>query len=127
MYRISGWINIVLLITITSPFWLHVLNTYIFKAKEKAFNHTIAFLRKLHKPLGVVLLLWALYHGYIAWGGLLPLNTGMFVWLAVAVTASLGLTFFLTKKKAVFKAHKTAALCIVLLFLIHLFFPYLLS
>jgi hypothetical protein len=112
---------------ITSPFWLRVLNKYIFKSKAKAFTDALAFLRKLHKPLAVVFLLWGLYHGYTKWGMLYPLHTGMLVWLAAAVTAALGLTFFLTKKKVFFKAHKIAALCILLLLALHRLFPYLIS
>lgn len=133
MYGISGYINIILFAVITSPFWLRFLNKYIFKSKAKAFTDTLAFLRKLHKPLAVVFLLWGLYHGYTKWGmlypgGVLPpLHTGMLVWLATAVTAALGLTFLITKKKTVFKAHKIAALCIILLLAIHRLFPYLIS
>jgi hypothetical protein len=133
MYGIAGWINVALIVMITSPFWLRALNTYLIKSKSKAFLKTLAFLRKLHKPLGGVLLVWALYHGYIAWGRLYPgvvfppLHTGMLVWLACAVTAVLGLTFYLTKKKVFFKAHKIAALSILITLAVHRLFPYLIS
>jgi hypothetical protein len=122
IYIYIGWFNVALLAVMTAPYWLRFLNNHTLRLKGGAYAKTIKFLRKIHKPLGLFILLLALYHGYLALGALRP-HTGVLVWLAVFLTASLGLSFYLTKKKTFFKWHKRMVLAVLALLLLHLLFP----
>jgi hypothetical protein len=122
IYLYLGWFNVFLLAVMTAPYWLRFLNNRTLRLKGGAFAKTIKFLRKLHKPLGLILLLLALYHGYLALGALRP-HTGALVWLAIAATASLGLSYYLSKKKALFVWHKRMVLVVLAFLLLHLLFP----
>ena len=122
VYEFLGWFNVVLLSVMTAPYWLRFLNNRTLHLKGGAYAKTIKVLRAIHKPLGGFILLIALVHGYLAWGTL-RLHTGTFLWLSVLITASLGLLFYLTKKKGLFIWHKRAVLLILAVLLIHLLFP----
>jgi hypothetical protein len=122
IYQLLGWLNVVLLAVMTAPYWIRFVNSHTLHLKGGAYAKTIKVLRTIHKPLGGLILLIALVHGYLAWGTL-RLHTGTFLWLSVLITASLGLLFFLTKKKALFIWHKRMVLLILAMLLIHLLFP----
>lgn len=122
MYQILGMLNIILLIAVTSPYWLRKLN----KKKSPAVNRMIKNMRKVHKQLGVCLALIVPIHGYPALGAL-RLHTGSVVFIFVVITVILGLSFYQTKKPVFFKWHKRAALMVVLLTLLHLIAPNALS
>lgn len=122
MYRILGWLNVGLILVMTAPYWLRFLNSHTLRLKGGAYAKTIKVLRAIHKPLGGLILLIALVHGYLAWGTL-RLHTGTLVWLSVLITASIGLLFFLTKKRVLFAWHKRAVLLVIAVLSIHLLFP----
>jgi drug/metabolite transporter (DMT)-like permease len=122
---VLGWINFGLFLFITSPFWINLLGRRVFHAKGPHYVKFLKFIRRAHKPLGVVLLGTAFVHGTIALGGI-SLHTGLLVALAIAVIVALGVVFFRTRKKAVFKAHRAAALVCLGLLLVHIIFPNLL-
>jgi hypothetical protein len=122
MYRTLGIINVILIVVITSPYWLRRLSQLLFPKKRIASTRMIKSLRAAHKPLGICLLLIALVHGYLA---LKPLriHTGTLVGVVILITLVLGILFY-RKRKAVFlKWHKRAALLMVLLTLLHIFVP----
>ncbi len=119
MYRTLGIINVLLVITITAPFWLRYLNRYVFHSDSPAFKKLIKILRKIHKPLGVLLVLSAVAHGYLALGTL-RLHSGTILWGMILITAALGGAFYRKKKAVFFIWHKRAALAVVLLVLAHI-------
>lgn len=121
MYKTLGIISLVLVILITAPYWLRTLNSWTVKTKDKRFMNLIKFMRKLHKPLGLALVVVAVWHGYLALN--LRLHTGLLAFAGFVVTAGFGGAFHMTKNKKFFKAHKTMALVSVLLMVVHLIWP----
>ena len=122
MYAVLGWINIAALVVMTSPYWLRLINKYAFKNKSKALARGAKALRMAHKPLGIALVASVLAHGFLALNAL-RLHTGTLAAIMLIVTAALGATFYFLKKKPMLIAHRTMALLLVLLVLIHLIFP----
>jgi len=122
MYVFFGWLNIALIAVMTSPFWLRFLNDRTLHLKGGAYGKTIKFLRTIHKPLGVVILIIALVHGYLALGAF-RLHTGLLLWLSVFITAVLGISFYFTRKKALFLWHRRMVLVVLFFLLVHLIFP----
>jgi len=122
MYKILGLINLALVVIITSPFWLRTLNKWTFKTKDKHFLDTVKFLRKLHKPLAIVLALNILWHAYLALGTI-RLHTGLLAYISFLLTVTVGGIYYKKKGKLLFKVHKTLALVSVLLVIIHLLWP----
>jgi hypothetical protein len=122
LYSVLGFTNIALLAVMTSPFWLRFLNERFFHKKGGSYAKAIKILRALHRPLGAVIIVIAAIHGYLALGTI-RLHTGVLVFLALLVTATLGGSFFLFKKKPLFLWHRRMVLVVLLLLLIHLLFP----
>ncbi|WP_422484884.1 hypothetical protein [Gudongella sp. DL1XJH-153] len=122
MYSVLGWLNVVILGVILSPYILNFLNRKFFKTQNKAFRDTVKILRRLHKPLGVAIAVFALVHGYLALGGF-RLHTGSLLYLSIFLTALLGGSFYKLKKKTLFVWHKRMALLSFLLLILHLFYP----
>ena len=122
MYAVLGILNIALLAVMTAPFWLRVLNERTLRLKGGTYAKVIKILRTVHKPLGVAVLLIAAIHGYLALGTV-RLHTGTLVFLAVLVTASLGISFYRSKKKQLFLWHRRMVLVVIVLLLVHLNFP----
>ncbi len=122
MYSVLGWLNVVVLAVILSPYVLGFLNRKFFKTKSKGFRDAMKFLRRLHKPLGVTLAILALVHGYLAMGGF-RLHTGSLLYLSIFITALLGGSFYRLKKRSLFTWHKRMALLSFLLLLLHLLYP----
>ena len=114
--------NITLIAVMTGPVWLRFLNKHTLRLKGGAYARTIKILRAVHKPLGVLILVVALIHGYLALGAL-RLHTGALVWLAIAVAAALGLSFYLFKKRPLFLWHRRMVVAALALLLVHLLFP----
>jgi len=122
MFRIIGFIAAGLLVLVTAPYWFRLLNKYVLRIPAKKVLPLSKALRAIHKPLGIALLLIAATHGYLALRSI-RLHTGTLAWLSFAVTACLGIAFYFTKKKPVFRLHKLFALLSALLVLLHLLFP----
>ena len=101
MYAFLGWLNIGLIAVMTAPYWLRFLNTHTLRLKGGWYGKLIKALRAVHRPLGVVVLIIAIYHGYLALGSL-RLHTGTIAGVLLLITATLGGAFFLLKKKALF-------------------------
>ena len=126
MYQILGYINVALLVVITAPYWLKKLNQWLFHWKGKSYQSALKTLRKLHKPLGISLVLISVVHGYLALGAF-RLHTGSLAWIMLLITASLGIAFYRLKKAQLFKWHKAFALIVTVFTAVHLLFPGLLS
>lgn len=122
MYDVLGWLNVGLIATMTAPYWLRELNKRTINLRGGYYAKLIKILRVIHKPLGLLIIIVAPIHGYLALGGL-RLHTGSLVFAFVLLTGMLGLSFYLTKKKILFKWHKVFALTIFAFLGIHLLFP----
>lgn len=122
MVSFLGWLNVVLLVLILLPFVLNLLNRKIIKTKNENFKKALKFLRKLHKPMGIILAIIALVHGYLGLRAI-RLHTGTLLYVCMFSTAVLGGAFFKFKKKQLFVWHKRFALLTVLLLLLHIFYP----
>ena len=122
MYKILGIISLILVIVITSPFWLRTLNSWTVKTKDKRFFNLLKFLRKLHKPLGITLAVLVIWHGTLAWGWS-RLHTGHLALIGLLITVVLGGAYYKLKNKKLFKAHKLMALISVLLLVLHRLWP----
>lgn len=121
MYKILGIISLALVIVITAPYWLRKLNGWTLKTRDKRFLSLLKTLRKLHKPLGLVLVIISGWHGY----DILRLrpHSGLITFISFIVTGILGGVYYKTKNKKVFKVHKAMALISVLLMVLHLLWP----
>ena len=122
LYSVMGWLNILILAVMTAPFWLRILQKATSVIPNAAYTQWSRRLRAVHKPLGLVILTFAGIHGWLALGTLLP-HTGTLLFLMLAVTASLGLLFYRTKKKNWFLWHKRMALVAVCALALHLLAP----
>lgn len=126
LYSLLGMASVLLFIVVTSPYWVRTLNTKFFHIKGPRYTGTLKVLRVLHKPAGLLLLLIAAIHGYLALGT--PrIHSGQLAWLAFGVTAVLGIIFYIKKKPALLKAHRKAALAAAILVAIHLIVPNILG
>lgn len=121
-YKLLGWINVVILGIIITPYLLKFLNKNFFKTRNKNYFTLVKVFRKLHKPLGLALMFFGIIHGYMALGGF-RLHTGSIFFISILITGALGGAFYKTKKKEFFKWHKGMAFLSVVLFLLHLFAP----
>lgn len=121
-YALVGWLNVIVFLIILSPYLLNLLNTKVLKTKNKTFFKVVKFLRKLHKPFGIALIVMGIVHGYMALRGF-RLHTGSLFYIAILATGVLGGSFYRLKKKELFVWHKRLAAVVVVLFLIHFFFP----
>ena len=126
-FRVLGWITLALAVIASSPYWLRTLNSWTVKTKDKRFMNFLKRLRKIHKPLGGLLAVIALVHGYMALSGRIALHTGLLVYLGFFLAAGLGLWHHLKKNPKVFKAHKTVVLISFLLLALHLIKPWALG
>lgn len=122
MYSFLGWFNAVALLFLTGAYWFPRLSRSILKVKTSSAVEVNKGFRKIHKPLGLTLLITAPLHGYLALGAF-RLHTGTLVYLSLFLTALAGGSFYRTKRKFLFKLHKTMALITVLLLLLHLVNP----
>ena len=122
MYAVLGWVNVALLALMTAPYWLRFLNKHVFHTQGGIYAKLIKGLRKVHKPLGLAVILIAAIHGYLALGAL-RLHTGTLLGTGIVLTAALGISFYRMRKKPLFAWHKRLALLVILLLLLHLLFP----
>jgi len=122
MYKTLGIINLVLLAIITSPYWLKLLGQWFFPKKKIASSKLMKVLRPAHKVLAICFLIITGIHGYLALGGF-RLHTGTITAMMLLITIVLGGLFYGTKKPALFKWHKVAALLTVILVAVHFFIP----
>lgn len=121
-YRLLGYLNVLIVGLLILPFILNRISRYLSAEAKASMKDVTKFLRKLHKPLGIVFLATGLIHGYLALGGI-SLHTGTLLYAAVIVQAGLGGAFYRTKKKGLFKAHRMMAFVIAGLLLLHYVAP----
>lgn len=116
--RFIGWLNIGLLVVMILPFLLRQFSTRVKKVKGKWYPKLNKFLRTIHKPLGIAIVLLSMLHGYLVFGGF-RLHTGTLELFAIVIMAALGATFYFTKKKPFLVWHRWALALLVLMVLLH--------
>lgn len=126
IYKVLGFLNIALLVVVTSQYWVRKLNQWFFHSKAPAYLKLMKVLRACHKPAAVALLASVVVHGWLAMGAL-TLHTGTVAAAFFFLTALFGLLFYLLHKKGLLQWHRALALISVLLVAVHLLFPWLLS
>jgi len=116
--RFIGWLNIGLLVVMVLPFLLRQFSTRVKKVKGKWYPKLNKFLRTIHKPLGIAIVLLSMLHGYLVFGGF-RLHTGTLELFAIVIMAALGAAFYFTKKKPFLVWHRWALVLLVLMVLLH--------
>jgi len=122
MYKIFGWLNVFFIFIMLFPIVFRSLNNRYFKERQGSFLRFISSMRKLHKPLGYVLFVSAVTHGFLALGSL-RLHTGTILGIIVVITSIFGMVFYAVKNKWVVNIHKAFAYILIFLLLIHLILP----
>ena len=121
-YSLLGWLSVIVFGVVLSPYLLNLLNRKVLKTKNKTFFKVVKFLRSLHKPFGIALIVLGVVHGYMALGRV-SLHTGTLFYISILITGILGGSFYRLKKRELFIWHKRMAAVAVVLFLLHFFFP----
>lgn len=121
-FRFLGWVTLVLLVVMISPFILRLLHSKVFKSKSKGLLKVIKGLRAIHKPLGLALVLLGAVHGF-GMLGRFRLHTGSLTLMSMVLTGVLGVAFWKKKDKRALQGHRVMSLVSVILLLIHLFWP----
>ncbi len=121
MVRFLGWFNVFLLVLLVSLYLVKRFGRWKGKSSKGAFKILLKGLRKVHRPLGAVVLTIGLIHGYWAFGGRWNVNSnGFLLWLVLLVVALLGGIFAMQKHQIAYKLHKFFALIAVLALVLHL-------
>lgn len=122
-YKFFGWLNVILLGIQLLPYLLVLLNKHVLHTKNETYRAIIKGLRTYHKQTAGLLLISGLIHGYLALGGVLRLHTGTILYLAIILAAIVGFGFYQRKQKQLLNLHRTMALIVVVLLLVHLLVP----
>lgn len=125
-YSLLGWTSVIILGILILPFVLTRLNKMTLKTNNKGFFDGIKFLRKLHKPLGILLVAISFYHGYLVLGAI-RFHTGTVLFTAILATVVLGGYFYKMKKRDALKFHRVLSSIVIVLLFIHIFYPYAFS
>ena len=120
--RFLGWLNIVLLGVMVLPFLLRQFSMRVHKIKGKWYPKLNKFLRRIHKPLGLAIILLAMLHGYLVFGGF-RMHTGTLEFFAIVIMAAFGAAFYFFKKKPLLVWHRWMLAVLVVAVLVHQLFP----
>lgn len=124
MYKFFGYLNILLLLIILSPFFLRMINQKAVHSKSPKFLKVLKILRKLHKPAAVLFIINIAVHGWLALGTI-AFHTGTVTAASFLITGIVGFLFYRMHKKGLIKAHRFLALFSIILLIMHLLFPWL--
>ena len=124
MYVVLAWTTVILAFLMLLPYIMKKLGKSAGFIRYSGYKKALKFLRTVHKPMGAVVLVTGLAHGYLALGGTIILNTnGTLLWTILLVTAVVGGIYFRTRNKSLFPVHKFLALLVVVAFLYHYLSP----
>lgn len=121
MYAVLGYLSSALLALLFLPYVLRILNQKLF-GNQPAIHTAVKTSKKLHRPLGVLVAVISIVHGYLALGGF-RLHTGSLLYFSMLLTALCGVLFFVKKKKNLLFLHRFFAVVTILLWAVHLLFP----
>lgn len=125
-FRFFGNLNLALLIIVMLPYALNFLNRKFFKTKNENYRNAVKWARAIHKPAGVLLLIFGLVHGYMVFRSV-RFHTGTVLYVLIIVQGILGGALYRKKSKTLFKAHRVTAFVVSALFLLHWLAPNALS
>lgn len=118
---VFAWISVGLAFCLVIIWLLRVLNKSLYDNKNNFLRKINNSLRKYHIPLGIILIITSLAHGYYSSYDILSLNKGTISFIFIILLA---LTFIFKKKLVRFngwiKWHRTLTVCFVVLFILHL-------
>ena len=124
-YRLLGWVAAILVVIITAPYWLRKLNGWTVKTRDKRFLTLLKYLRIIHKPLSIVLLLVAGIHGYMMLGRI-RMHTGLLALIGFTLTTLMGLAYWKSRDRRALHGHRVLVVASIILVVIHYFWPSLL-
>lgn len=119
LISILGYLNLALMVSLLFPFLLRRINRHAFHSKNLLLGEAASGFAKVHPYLGLILLLSALVHGYLALG-IIMMHTGTVLGAAIILQNILGITFKLFRKPVLLKVHRPLGLLSVLFLLAHL-------
>ena len=115
-----GWLNVALLLSTVSSFLSAKLNKHIVKNKSKFLLRIIKVSHKIHRVSGLLFIIFAIIHGYLAFNGFIFFHSGYILFLAILLTACFGIIFAIKKNATFLKAHKLSAMLVVILLFWHI-------
>lgn len=121
MISFLGYFNIVLLVIILSLFVVRRINKYGFKSKSLILKKLTKILSTIHPFLGVLMIVIAFIHGYLALG-YLTLHTGVVLGGILMIQVILGILLKRSKIKGIIKIHRSFSFLLILAVIIHVFF-----
>lgn len=124
-YEVLGWISAWILAIQLAPFVIRMLLKYKVPYSDQLKKLRMV-LRKVHKPLGLMLLFIPAVHGFMALGTF-RLHTGSLVGMAAAVAVLSGISFHYLKKKALLTWHRGLGITAGFFLMVHLLMPWLLG
>lgn len=124
MYKYFGYLNIVLLLAVTSQFCVRMINQWIVQSNSPNFQKVMVVLHKIHKPAALALLVSTIVHGWLALAAF-ALHTGTIAAAFLFITALFGLLFYILHKKGLLQWHRIMALITTFFVVVHLLFPWL--
>lgn len=122
-----AWFNVFLLIYLALFPLVIEANKRIFKGKNKNFNKTLKYGRKIHPIAGLVLITTGIIHGLIMLDGNLVFHTGLLVTLLLVINAIIGFTFKKTRNRKLAFVHRVIGVLIIVSFLLHYLNPWYFS
>jgi len=121
------WFNIFLLVYLALFPLIIEINKRILKGKNKNFNKSLKYGRKIHPFAGLVLIVTGIIHGYLMLGINLIFHTGVLLILLLILNAIIGFVFKRTRNRKFALAHRLIGVLIIASFLLHYLNPWFFS
>ena len=113
-----GWINALVLSLV-------IINYALIRIKLIRKTTIGSFLNKKHSFFAYILVLFSITHSYFVWGINLSLHTGHLLFFSILMSLFFSLAGKRLKKPFLFQMHKYIAFLSIILFLLHIWKPYL--
>jgi len=123
-YQIIGWLgrlNIILTLIAALLFTFRRVNKRLFNSKNTTIKKVIKFLSKMHPFTGIILVITALIHGYMALDTIFKVHTGPIAWFIIFLMMLVALFGKKYKIKNWLKFHKGLAVLFLIAILFHIF------
>lgn len=116
-----AWVALGLAVLLTIIIVLRILNKRVFKNRNELVKKTDRGLRKIHKPLGVAIIVVGLYHGLFSTVSVFTLNLGTVTWLlSVLLAVTWVFRKALKKVKNWMFWHRVLTLAFVVVLVLHI-------
>jgi len=121
------WFNIFLLVYLALFPVIIEINKRVFKGKNKNFNKSLKYGRKIHPFAGLLLIITGTIHGYLMLGTNLIFHTGVLLILLLISNAIIGFIFKKNRNRKLALTHRIIGVLIISSFLLHYFNPWFFS